>query len=75
MSKEKKSVEPEQPAATPKRYPRKGRSLNVWISDDLRAAIDDACKTNRRLINEEVSIALERYCESLGLWPRKGKKQ
>jgi hypothetical protein len=53
---------------------RKGKPLNVWIESDLRKAIDEACKRNRRKLNEEVSIALEEYLEKLDLWPPPLKK-
>jgi hypothetical protein len=49
--------------------PREGSPLHCWIDDNLREAIDEACRRNRRKLREEVSIALEMYLRTLGLWP------
>lgn len=54
-----------------KRKPkRKGKPLHVWLEPALRDAIDESADLHRRKITEEVSIALEKYLETLGLWPR-----
>ena len=48
---------------------RAGKPLHVWIDDELRDAFEEARKRNRRSLKDEVSIALEFYLKSQGLWP------
>lgn len=48
---------------------RPGVPLHVWITPELRDAIDLACSRNRRILRDEVSLALETYLRGLGLWP------
>lgn len=48
---------------------RTGLSLHVYLRPQLRRVIEQAADRNRRSLTEEVSIALERYLQSEGLWP------
>lgn len=57
-------------AKTPK---RKGKPLHVWIEGALRDAMDRSAEKSRRTLTEEVSIALEKYLETQGLWPPSGE--
>jgi hypothetical protein len=55
--------------AKPEGSARDGKPLHCWIDEQLREAMDEACRRNRRKLREEVSIALENYLRTLGLWP------
>jgi hypothetical protein len=48
---------------------RSGKPLNVWITQELRAALDASAAKNRRPLTTEVAIALEHYLQTQGLWP------
>jgi hypothetical protein len=52
---------------------RSGRPLNVWIPEELRAALDASAAKNRRPLTTEVAIALEQYLQTQGLWPPNGE--
>lgn len=64
-SRPEKPLEPQKPQK-PK---RKGKPLHVWIQGTLRDALDRACEQNKRKVNKEVEVALERYLRDIGLWP------
>lgn len=53
----------------------RGKSINVWINDDLRDAIGRVASRSGRSLTAEVSIALERHLEAEGLWPPPPEKK
>lgn len=53
-----------------KKSSRKGVPLNIWLPEDLRAAIDEQVQESRRPLTTEVIIALEEYLSKHGKWPR-----
>ena len=55
---------------SPKTGPnRTGVPLHIYISPELRQAIDSCADENRRKLTQEVVIALEEHLKRQGRWP------
>lgn len=50
---------------------RTGKPLNVWISEELREALDRFVEQERRTITTVVEMILEKHLTEQGLWPPK----
>lgn len=72
MSKRRNTRPPEEDPE--KRRPnRSGVPLHIYISRELRQAINELAEENRRLITTEVVIALENHLKAAGRWPPPGE--
>jgi hypothetical protein len=48
---------------------RKGASINIWVTQELRDAVDALVEQERRTLTEEVCIAIEKHLREKGFWP------
>jgi hypothetical protein len=62
---------PKKKPGRPQKHGRKGKALNVWISEALRDALDGLIEESRPrgTVTEHVEIALEKYLAEHGRWP------
>jgi hypothetical protein len=69
MAKKKRSKP--MPNQTAQRPPRTGRAVNVWLPEDLGAAMDAyvASLRLRPTITSLICVALEEYLARQGHWP------
>lgn len=61
------AAEPTKPSARA----RTGQNLNIWLSDPLMDAFEQALARSRRTKTAEVEVMMEAYLAGLGLWPPK----
>lgn len=71
MGRRKKASQPEPDMSPPKKRPRKGTALTLWIDDRLAGALTAYLNSLRPKPTRTaaVSVALEEFLARVGFWP------